>query len=353
MDSTSRSTTLTTQGNASLLLDTNVWSEIAYRDTAAAFDELISRRRWRVLLAPATLLEVGRDGNDDRRRSIFRAITRRRRVRLPTEAQREAAEVVAAIRQLRPRWLNRSPVGLPRLRQLETFWTNELWVMARHQPDEIAKAHRRTSDPAVRDAIVAGQRRTSAAAKEARAPLDPTDLYVDLRRSRVPRWLVEHVGREERIEAWRVQNAILWSQHLVEPTFGLVPGRDTTLADWFVPYIQLEVVKQDAQSWLDFWYRDVQAKDVPRNWMRWAVDLIQSKPDIKITDGNPEDAQLAAYLYDADVFLTADKRFGRVLKALRPAAPIAFATTAYIDFRPADLVAMIEASVLRPVDPDS
>lgn len=342
---------MTPRSETRLLLDTNIWSEIAYRDAAAAFDELISHHRWRVLLAPATLLEVGRDGNDHRRRSIFRTITRRRRARLPTEAQMEAAEIVEAVRRLRPRWLNRSPTGLRRLRQLETFWTSGLWAMAKHQPDEVARAQRRTADPAVRSAIIAGQRRTSLAAKEARAPLDPNDLYVDLHQSRIPRWLAEYGQPGERIEAWRVQNAIFWSQHLVEPTFGVVVGRDTTLADWFVPYIRLDVVRQDPKGWVDFWYRDVQAHDVPRNWIRWAVDLIQSKPDIKVTDGNPEDAQLAAYLYDADVLLTADRRFARVLTALRPAAPIPFAITGYVDFRHHDLVSTIEESVLRPADP--
>jgi hypothetical protein len=88
------------------------------------------------LLAPATLPEVGRDGNDNRRRSIFQAITRRRRTRLQTEAQMEAVEIVDAVRRLRPKWLNRSPTGLRRLCQLEAFWTSELWAMAKHQPDE-------------------------------------------------------------------------------------------------------------------------------------------------------------------------------------------------------------------------
>jgi hypothetical protein len=203
----------------------------------------------------------------------------------------------------------------------------------------------------MREAVLAAQREMAAAANKTNAPLEPADLYVDFGRSVVPGWLREGIAQDERIEAWRVQNAILWREQLVEPTFGLSYARDTTLADWLVPFIRLELIRRDSKGYTDFWYREIEASSVPRNWMRWAVDLVQSRPAIAIGPGNPDDGQLSSYLFDADVFMTGDRRFGRVLEAVRAAAPVPFARTAYVAFKPDDLIATIEGALLQPAPP--
>ena len=46
--------------------------------------------------------------------------------------------------------------------------------------------------------------------------------------------------------------------------------------------------------------------------------------------GNAVDGQLAVYLYDADLFITSDKRLFRVLEAIRPYSPQPFAMPVYL-----------------------
>jgi len=86
-----------------IVLDTNVWSELATRAAGAEFDALVERAGWQVMLPPATLLEIAATGDPERRREIFATVTRRRRTMMPTEAQSEGTEVVNEIRRLRPK----------------------------------------------------------------------------------------------------------------------------------------------------------------------------------------------------------------------------------------------------------
>jgi hypothetical protein len=51
-----------------------------------------------------------------------------------------------------------------------------------------------------------------------------------------------------------------------------------------------------------------------RNWLRWAVHFAQRAS--RIGKGNPVDGQHAPYLFDADLFITADKRLARMNKRL-------------------------------------
>lgn len=62
---------------------------------------------------------------------------------------------------------------------------------------------------------------------------------------------------------------------------------------------------------------------MPRHWLRWAVNLIQS--NAKVTPGNPADEQHSTHLLDCDMFLTADARYVKVLQQVREDAPFPFA----------------------------
>jgi hypothetical protein len=52
---------------------------------------------------------------------------------------------------------------------------------------------------------------------------------------------------------------------------------------------------------------------------------------VKASTGNAVDGQLSTYLYDAEIFVTSDKRFFRVLEAIRSFSPQPFAIPAYLD----------------------
>jgi len=130
--------------------------------------------------------------------------------------------------------------------------------------------------------------------------------------------------RGQRIEAWRVESALLWWRELV-----LVPrrarrvGGDTTYADWTGAWLKLDAVARDRPAWNRFWYYDVHASRMPRAWIHAVIPWAQLQT--KVGAGNPRDAQHAPYLFDADRFLTSDRRFHLTLERLRAGCPRPFA----------------------------
>lgn len=90
----------------------------------------------------------------------------------------------------------------------------------------------------------------------------------------------------------------------------------------------MDSVARDRESFNRFWYYDVVPDRVVRTWLRCVVPWVQL--ETKVGSGNPADAQHAAYLLDADVFVTADRRFASGLELLRPWAPTVFARIALI-----------------------
>lgn len=322
-------------------LDTNLWSELALSDVMSRFDELARARSWQVVVPPAILLEVARTTDPDRRLRILGAITRRRRSHTLTEAQMEATELLEEVRRVHPAWVNRSP-DTRSIRRLERFWKTGIWQAAAHRPEAFAQGAASADDRSVRSTLVGEQRTTAQAARRADFRFNPTDLHVDLLGSDVRLGL--HPGASEtRIEAWRVVNALLYWHQLVSPTFGRAAGRDTTLADWAVPYLRLEEVKRSRAEFNRFWYYDVRAEAMPRNWMRAAVYHAQINQ--KVTPGNPVDAQLSAYLYDCDVFVTGDKRFSRLLQSLRPASPVPYSRVGLLNHGNDNLIEALEVAI--------
>lgn len=262
---------------------------------------------------------------------------------MPTEAQSEGAEVVSEIRRLRPKWIERSP-QLSALRKLEVFWKSELWNMAKYSPQSLAHSAGRIGH-GVRDHELETQRFNAEGFRSDTIRIDPADAWVDLHAtaSHMPPWVTCGVEPGERFEAWRVESALLYKESLVKPTFGTILGNDTSRADWWIPLIRLEDVRRDERGFNDFWYREADASRMPRNWIRWAVRLTQTK--FRIGRGNPGDGQLAAYAIDSDVLLTGDKRYAWVMDAVRLSSPFAFGKAVYVPFANYDLVASIEEAV--------
>ena len=71
------------------------------------------------------------------------------------------------------------------------------------------------------------------------------------------------------------------------------------------------------------WWYEAEARLAPRNWLRWAVNLLQL--EYKVTRSNATDQQIGTYLVDADTFLTTDVRFFTIVKRIRDVAPVAIA----------------------------
>lgn len=84
---------------------------------------------------------------------------------------------------------------------------------------------------------------------------------------------------------------------------------------------------------------------MPRNWISAVTPFVQLHT--KVTDGNPRDVQHASYLFDVDLFMTADRRYANTLEIVRKWSPVPFASVRIV--RPSEVTEALieEASNLR------
>ncbi|MGA8726235.1 MAG: hypothetical protein WB565_14475 [Acidimicrobiales bacterium] len=142
-----------------------------------------------------------------------------------------------------------------------------------------------------------------------------------------PDILSEFGGRQA--PAWAFQSADVWWNELFSPSaHWIVAGVRNTFRDWTEPYLDLDAIRRDKDSFYSMWCDDAQSVEAPRNWMRWAVGFVQL--GWKLSRSNGVDNQIASYLYDVDVFVTTDSRFAGVLKVTTAVAPKLPADVRYI-----------------------
>jgi hypothetical protein len=108
--------------------------------------------------------------------------------------------------------------------------------------------------------------------------------------------------------------------------------------DWLAPFVDLRAVAEDQASFNSLWLYEVDVQEVPREWLSWAVMLLQSVREV--TPGTPGDNQIATYAYDCDIFLTGDKAMVAILNRVRPHAPkpVGRARRLLPDFDPVDQI---------------
>ena len=95
--------------------------------------------------------------------------------------------------------------------------------------------------------------------------------------------------------------------------------------EWLAADVNFDALIWDKASWLRFWFYDIESSQMPRFWLRWAFEHCQLFH--KVTEGTAGDAQLATYLPDADVVVSADKNFLRITDIVRPYAESSIART--------------------------
>lgn len=94
----------------------------------------------------------------------------------------------------------------------------------------------------------------------------------------------------------------------------------TTFRDWLNPFLKRR--KIDEACWLRFW-AELNPNEVPTAWLGWAARTLA--PLQRVNDGSVVDSQLTT-LHRADVFVTADKRFHKLLEVVAGIAPFRIAT---------------------------
>lgn len=304
-----------------VMLDTNLWSSIGDEDVVEEFNAAMAARGVVVVTPPSILIEVARLPVAAARQRIIRALTTGHRERLRTEAALESAEVISEAKRLRPHWLRRMP-DTGRTTSLDTYWTKRLWREAAEDSTRIHEYQVATYDwPS--SYLIANQKDQRRAILQTNFIVRPlTAMMVEAEPDTPEAYLSGWSG--EPVEAWRIVCRDIYRYNLF--TVGgraAVTKEDTTFADWIGAYLDLRLMRSDTVDFSRFWTHDVELTRLPRNWLRWAVHLVQATQ--KIGSGNPADAQHSAYLLDCDVFVSADARYIANLRQVRADAPFEFA----------------------------
>jgi hypothetical protein len=99
--------------------------------------------------------------------------------------------------------------------------------------------------------------------------------------------------------------------------------------DWVQPVVNTDSLARDRTAWNRFWYLEVEQLAVPRNWMR--ILMPHAQLAWRLGTGEPRDAQHAAYLFDTDVLITADKRYAWALDLVGRWTKTSFARVALME----------------------
>ena len=120
-----------------------------------------------------------------------------------------------------------------------------------------------------------------------------------------------------------------WEALVLDPVRTQITGQAATYADWVGAYVNLETIRYSRRDFGHLVLYEIDEAHMPRTWLRRAVALIQHS--MKLGRGNPVDAQLASYLVATDLFVTNDKRYARILEAVRLSAKTSYAASLYAD----------------------
>lgn len=292
-----------------VIFDTNIWSEIGRRDSRQLIERLSDDRGWTILTPPAVLLEVLRTTDDVALRSIIEALSSKQWVRLKTEADQESQEFVAEARRLRPNWVRDLPQP-GKLAHYRNYWQKTVWRQARSDPIAARAATHVVHDPANQLAYEVHKYNRDARLATGQDVSDLRSIRVEPEdwsaTDRVAGWT-----KGQRIEWWRVQARDTFWRELRSASTVRMSGRNSTYTDWTEPYLRVSSVLRNAEDFTRFWFDEVDEVSAIRSWLRWAVQTAQMMG--QVTPSSPRDEQLAAYLPDCDIFVSADRRLTRAL----------------------------------------
>ncbi|MFD6026028.1 hypothetical protein [Streptomyces griseoluteus] len=320
-----------------VILDNNLWSYVGIEGSKAELESLAQSRRLSVRTPPATLLEVLRTKDAQKRNRIIDAMTSRHWVRLRTEADVECEEIVAEARRIRPHWARQLPQpGRPA--DLREFWTRRIWRQAAQDSAPLAARQRRLMD-VVEDHVFGVLKSNSLAMRETDWRAEDLAKVTYMATEEAPDSYLAGWQRGTYAPGWRVEARDVFREALNGHRSMTWAGSGATYRDWLEPYLYLDRVLRDPEDFTRFWLTDVNEVRMPRNWLRWVsgVALLEHK----VTRSTGRDNQLACYLPDCDVFLSEDRRFVRALQRVKETAPISLPEIRWVD---------VEASGGRSVD---
>jgi len=292
------------------IFDTNFWSYLASSGRQREFESLEKTLNLQILLPPSILLEVIRTVDASTRVNILQVMKAGNRKKMRTEADLESEELVFEIRRLRPN-LRRIGASTKRIRELRKFWVSEIW---RHCISKHEELHRESVMTHKNEIAELGALQKSQ--KESFSEWDVNKVKPSGVTAKFPitderlRGLVDF---NKAYEPWRIENLFYYKNCLSKVDLSITQG-DRTVADWCEPLIKIRDFLGDEKEYFSFWLDESKVERMPRNWLRWAVNFLQ--PFRKLGAGNPYDGQHSAYLVDADLFFTSDKRYFECLQTI-------------------------------------
>jgi len=291
-----------------ILLDSNVWRYIADADAAGALQSAVAKTRHRIVVAPAVLYEAIRMRDTRLRQRLAEIMTRPAWHRLMPDAYSECEELRSEVQRLRPEWLRERP-DLGWYRRIRSDWKKAnggFWSRARHKPD-IEHEYIGALDGETIERARANARRQRQGISDKNRPTLGKPLNTVIGRPPEP-----EVGWDgEAVEAWRLHAWSFMTSSLGE--------EGSAHHDWISGAVDLRLALFGAANWTRFWFYDVDAPHLPRMWLRWSMEFMQSFH--KVTDGTPVDAQIASYATDVDLIVSADTRFIAMCERCRREAP--------------------------------
>ncbi|RYE41364.1 MAG: hypothetical protein EOP24_37260 [Hyphomicrobiales bacterium] len=300
-----------------ILLDTNLWSYLGDEDGGPGLTTALRDRGCEIVLAPSVLLEVLRSPHAESRRRIVETMIASKGKRLASEAELCAAQFVAVVKKLRPEWI-RAMADTAKVDTYHKYWTKRVWRVASRDPDHLHKQIAGLDSTESHLLTVQRQNRESVLNEKFNFEID--DLWAE------PSIDWQKHDSESYMEGWDGSRVPAWRIELCDYYWQFMTTRGSigqTERDWVGAYVDLRRATSDRANFTKMWIDEIDAAEVPRDWIRWAVRWVQST--MKITDGNPRDEQHSAYLVDADLCLSADRRFVGALQAIRRRAPVEFA----------------------------
>lgn len=262
-------------------------------------------RRFDIAVAacPAVGYEFLRAQNSKVKRQRIDALTRGGWARLMPDSYSEALEVKSAIGLLHPEWINPHP-DLRMWYLNKSDWETGWWRRARRDP-ETSAGHIALLEGDRLELARQESREMREQARRERWSFEtvPLDLH-DVAAPGTPGW------DGEPFDVWRAHAEFRWRKALDQ-------GRGADY-EWLSPWLLRDM---DRATWVNMWLREISADQVPRAWLRWAFQQVQATRTT--TNGTPVDNQIASYLPECDVFVTADKAFAECVERIRPHSPVA------------------------------
>ncbi len=228
------------------------------------------------------------------------------------EAYEEAREVRESVCRHHPEWLRQPPDKATYTRH-RMDWVRHrggFWHRVLTSPSTVA-LHLAALEG---DSMAVPRARAYKARAEARdemCTLGPAWSFENVELAALQGALVSKAGQEtEAVSPWRL-SAISVLRNQLSPA--------SAYSDWLSPWMDTSIASLSNRGWRRFWLIEVQPTEVPRWWLRWAFEFLQTLRTV--TPGTPCDAQLATYLLTCDYFVSADRGLVEIATKVRDHAP--------------------------------